>query len=133
MRKAVTTLLVTVIILSVMGVTVAAAASTTYATDKEPTQITITQRPKKVMVGEIVKITGRLTSGGNGLYNKSIYHSSKTGNEWWFLRTNADGSFTDEFHYKLPSLQYVQYSFFGDDQYASCTSDTIEITVVQPT
>ncbi len=133
MRKTVTTLLVTVIILSVMGVIVAAAASTTYAYDKQQTQIMITKCPKKVMVGEIIKITGRLTTGGNGLGNKSVLHYAKLSGTEWKLRTNADGYFIDEFYCNVPSLQYVEYYFTGDIQYTSCMSDTIEITVAQPT
>jgi len=76
MKNAITTLLATVIIMSVMSVSfAAAAASTKYATAQQPTSITITDYPKQVKVGQDFDIKGRLTSGNTGLGNKLIYYA----------------------------------------------------------
>jgi hypothetical protein len=105
------------------------------ATTLQPTNITITDYPKQVKVGEDFNITGRLTSGNTGLGNKLVYleQLNTTENKWywyWNFTTNADGSFTDSFHYNVPGTFYVSYVFFGDAQYAFCASDVMKITAV---
>ena len=135
MKKAITTLLAALIIMAVIDVAVAAAAaSTTYATAQQPTSITIANYPKQAKVGQDFDVKGRLTSGNTGLGNKLIYHDWKDDNgTWWWdwnFTTNADGSFTDSFHYSEPGTYYLAYSFEGDNQYAFCASDVMVITVV---
>ncbi len=137
MKNAFTTLLALVVIISVMGVTVAAAASTTYAASQQPTQITITQHPpQQVKVGEDFHTKGQVTSGGTGLGNKLIYYAqlNTTQNKWyWYYNftTNSDGSFDDSGHYNKPGTYQCRYEFWGDDQYAASRSDTMTITVSQ--
>ena len=140
MKKMITTLLATVIIMSVMGVTVAAvAASTKHATDLQQTKITITSYPKQVKVGEDFLIKGQLTSGGTGLGNKLIYFNEYNATYHMFLwdynfTTNPDGSFTDHPYMYVDSnvgtMNYM-YSFWGDNQYDQCGSDPFTITVTQ--
>lgn len=136
MRKAITTLLATVMILSVLGVTVAAAASTTYATDQRPTQITITSYPKQVKVGESFNIVGQLSSDGQGLGDKLIYFNfwNTTDHTWYWLlnfTTNPDGSFTNIIVIPVPGSQTYRFDFWGDDQYAPCVSHQIVVTATQ--
>jgi hypothetical protein len=105
------------------------------ATALQPTKITITNYPpKQVKVGQDFDVTGRLTAGNTGLGNKLVYHDYRDNNgTWWWtwnFTTNADGSFTDSFHYETPGTHYLSYYFDGDNQYDWCASDVMEITAV---
>jgi hypothetical protein len=138
MRKAVTTFLVTVIVLSVMGVTVAAAASISHATALQTTSITITDYPKQVKAGQSIAVKGRLTSGGNGLGNKLIFGEWQDDNGAWrsggsgYNTTSADGSFSFRWTInKWDNQRPFRQSFLGDNQYAPCVSAWFAITVTE--
>ncbi len=137
MKKMITTFLVSVMVMSVMGVTVAAAAtSTARATALQPTQLTITDYPKQVKVGQAAIVKGRLTSIGVGLGDKLIYEVTwdTTDHKWYWdynFTTDPDGTFIDNSSWNTPGTYTYRYEFWGDAQYDECYSQQLEITVTQ--
>jgi len=100
---------------------------------QQPTSITLTDYPKQVKVNQTFDITGRLTSGNTGLGNKLIYHSIRDNGKWywdWNFTTNADGSFDDSMSFPGVGTYDIREEFWGDNQYAPCISNVMEITVV---
>ncbi len=116
----------------------AAAPHSKIVTDvkaQQPTSITLTDYPKQVKVGQNFDIKGRLTSGNTGLGNKLVYHSYYNNSTWyweWNFTTNADGSFDASMWYDSTGVgtHYLREEFWGDNQYAPCISNVMEITVV---
>jgi hypothetical protein len=141
MKKMIITLLVSVMIISAIGVSFAAPSpSITYVNVQQPTSIAIDDLyPNQVLtfnakVNDTIDVKGLLTSGGTGLGNKLIFHDyySATDNKWYWdynFTTNADGSFEDQFYFKYPGTHQVKYFFHGDDQFAPSGSNVVKVNV----
>ena len=137
MKKMITTFLATMMVMSVMGVAAAAAAtSTARATTMQPTQLTITEYPKQVKVGQAATVKGQLTSNGVGLGDKLIYCTlwNTTDHKWYWsynFTTDPDGTFIDSSSWNALGTYTYRYEFWGDDQYSWCYSQQLGITVTQ--
>jgi len=106
----------------------------TCAMTQQPTDLAITA-PAQVKTNQTFAITGRLTSGTDGISNAQVHL-------WWLMSANesyvmgnsttgSDGSFTTKLYLDSPGSFDIQYSYDGNDQYAPCSSNVIEITVSQ--
>lgn len=106
----------------------------TYAMAQQPTDLTITA-PAQVKTNETFAITGSLTSGTSGISNAQVHL-------WWLMSANesyvignsttgSDGSFTTKLYLDSPGSFDIQYTYDGNNQYAPCASNVIEITVNQ--
>ena len=87
-----------------------------------------------IKAGQDFDVKGMLTAGNTGLGNKLLYHDYYENGSWWWswnFTTNADGSWIDTFHYNAPGTYYLSYYFFGDDQYAATSSESMTITVIE--
>lgn len=131
MKKTIATLVAVVMIAAVIDVAVAAATSMPHAKGQQQTSITITYYPKQVTVGQYYNVTGELTSGGTGLSNKVVFPGWQYNGEWapvggWVI-TNADGTFTHNWHANTAGTASYRHEFSGDAQYSPCFSDVFVV------
>ena len=138
MKKVIAALLAVVMSVPVMGVTVAATATSTPHTKAlQPTNITITNYEKFIIVGDSYNLTGRLTSGGVGLSNEVIwyYWQNKNGSyvrdERLNFTTDVNGYFNDDSTWNRPGTFNQIYRFPGDDHYSGSISQNVTITVAK--
>lgn len=80
--------------------------------------ITITSYPKKVNVGQDFDVHGILKRDNTGIGNVQVYHGELVNGDvntrqryMWPVTTNADGSFTDTFHFSGLGEHDVIYTY----------------------
>ena len=136
MKKVIAALLAVVMSMPVMGVTVAATAtSMPHAKALQPTNIEITSYEKYITAGDSYNVTGRLTSSGVGLGNEVIwyYWQNKNGvyvrDERLNFTTDVNGYFNDDNSWNKPGTYNQIYRFPGDDHYSGSISQNVTITV----
>jgi len=111
--------LLAVVSLCVLNIAAASSIANPYSVDPS-IHLTVDSYPKQVNVGQNFDIHGFLKRGDMGMGNVEIHHVGDRGVTLWTITTNADGSFTDTFHFSEEGSHYVSYCYIvGYDVYIS--------------